>query len=73
MDDLLVLQTVPTPMEAAVICGLLREAGIDSYDRATDFAAGAADGLTVIGPRDIVVRREDADAARAALADQGSV
>jgi hypothetical protein len=73
VDDLVVLQTVPTPMEVAVVCGLLREAGIDSYDRPTNFAAGAADGLTVLGPRDIVVRREEADAARAALADQGTV
>jgi hypothetical protein len=73
VDDLVVLQTVSTPTEAAVVRGVLREAGIDSYDRPTNFAAGAADGLTVLGPRDIVVRREEADAARAALADQGTV
>jgi hypothetical protein len=73
VDDLVVLQTVSSPTEAAVVLGVLSEAGIDSYDRPTNFAAGAADGLTVLGPRDIVVRAEDAEAARATLAERLSL
>jgi hypothetical protein len=57
-------------MEASLICGILREAGIDSFDRPTNTAVGAMDGLTSGGPREIVVRGEDVNAAREALAQQ---
>jgi Putative prokaryotic signal transducing protein len=70
MDDLVVVETVPAVMEAKLVCGILRDAGIECYDRPTNFAAGALDGLTSGGPREIVVRREDAQAAREALAAQ---
>ena len=67
MDDLVVLEAVPTVMEAGLICGILRDAGIECYDRPTNFAVGAADGLPSPGPREIVVRAVDAGKARKTL------
>ena len=67
MDDLVVLQAVPTPLEASVICGFLREEGIECYDRPTNFAVGAADGYAAAGPREIVIRSEDEARARELL------
>ena len=64
MDDLVVVEAVPTPLEASMVLGLLREEGIESYDRPTNFAVGAADGYPVAGPREIVVRAEDEARAR---------
>ena len=54
-------------MEAGLICGILRDAGIECYDRPTNFAVGAADGLPSPGPREIVVRAVDAGKARKTL------
>ena len=67
MDDLVVLEAVPTVMEAGLICGILRDAGIQCYDRPTNFAVGAADGYPSPGPREIVVRGADAGKARETL------
>ena len=64
MDDLVVLQTVPTQIEASLVCDVLREEGIRCYDRPTNFAVGAADGSWTPGPREIVVRAADAERAR---------
>lgn len=70
MDDLVAVEVVPTVIEANLVCGILRDAGIECYDRATNFAVGALDGLTSGGPREIVVRGEDAEEARTVLAEQ---
>jgi hypothetical protein len=70
MDDLVVVEAVPTEMEAGIVCDLLRDAGIECFDRPTNFAAGAMDGLTSAGPREIVVRGEDAERARTVLEQQ---
>ena len=40
MDDLVVLEAVPTVMEAALICEILRDEGIKCLDRPTNFGAG---------------------------------
>jgi hypothetical protein len=59
VDDLVVVRHVPTPLEASMVAGLLREEGIECYDRPTNFAVGAADGWAAAGPREVVVRAED--------------
>ena len=45
MDDLVVVETVPTAMEAGLICGILRNVGIRCLDRPTNFSAGANDSV----------------------------
>jgi len=70
VDDFVVVETVPTVMEASLICGVLRNVGIRCLDRPTNFAAGANDGWPSGGWREIVVRGEDADEARKVLAAQ---
>jgi Putative prokaryotic signal transducing protein len=70
MDDLVVVDSVQTVVEASVVCGLLRDAGIECYDRPTNFAVGAADGWASGGPREIVVRGDDAGEARRVLEAQ---
>lgn len=70
MDDLLVVQTVATQLEASLVCDVLREEGIPAYDRPTNFAVGAADGAWSPGPREIVVRADQADRARDVLASR---
>ena len=64
-----VLNVVSTEQEAEVICGLLRSAGIECLTRQTNVGAGAADGLTVVGPYEVVVRAEDLEAAREVARD----
>lgn len=70
MDDLVVLETVPTVMEAELILGLLRSEGIECLDRPTNFSAGANDGWPSGGWREIVVRSEDAERARTVIEEQ---
>jgi hypothetical protein len=70
VDDLVVIDAVPTAVEASVVCGLLRDAGIECYDRPTNFAVGAMDGWPSAGPREIVVRGDDAGQARRVLEAQ---
>jgi len=70
VDDFVVIETVPTTMEAGLICGILRNVGIRCLDRPTNFSAAANDGWRSGGWREIVVRGEDADEAREVLAAQ---
>jgi hypothetical protein len=67
MDELVVAQVVSTEPEAALLCSLLRSAGIDCTYRVTNQGAGASDGLSVGGAQELVVRSEDLDAAREVL------
>ena len=64
MDELVVADVVGTEAEAEVLAGLLRSAGIRSATRQTNVGAGASDGLTTVGPYEVVVPAEDLDAAR---------
>ena len=66
-DGFVVIDVVATEQEAEVICGLLRSAGIDCLTRQTNVGAGASDGLSVVGPYEVVVRAEDIEAAREVL------
>jgi hypothetical protein len=67
VDDLVVVDAVPTPLEASMVVGLLCEEGIECFDRPTNFAMGASDGFPGVGSREIVVRAADAERAREVL------
>jgi hypothetical protein len=70
VDDLVTVEVVPTGIEAALLCGILRDAGIRCFDRPTNFAVAAADVYFTPGPREIIVRAEDGDTARKLLDDR---
>jgi hypothetical protein len=67
VGDLVVLEVVPTEIEANLICAILRDAGIECFHRPTNQSVGAGDGWALAGPREIVVHAEDAKNARGAL------
>jgi hypothetical protein len=64
-----VLTVVSDAPEADVVCGLLRSAGIDCAYRDTDAIDSVLEDFTAAGPREILVREADVEAARALLAD----
>jgi hypothetical protein len=66
-DEPVSLTVVPNEVEAEVIRGLLRTEGIESESRPTNFGAGATDGFTPSGAREIFVRPERLDEARALI------
>jgi Putative prokaryotic signal transducing protein len=68
--ELVVLEVVGSEPEAELICSFLRSAGIPCIQQRTNYAAGAGDGLAVVGPREIVVREENLDEARDVLRQQ---
>jgi hypothetical protein len=70
VDDLVVLEAYPTETEAELVCSLLQSEGIQCFQRQTSLSAGMTDGLPVGGPREVVVRVEDAGEARKVLEEQ---
>jgi hypothetical protein len=70
MSDLVTLDVVPNEVEAELICGILREAGIPAMQRLTTGGAGATDGFPVGGAREILVRAEQLERARKTLEHQ---
>ena len=70
MGDQVTLTTVATAFEADVICGILREQGIDCFAKPTNVAVGMGDGLATAGPREVVVLAEDVERAREVLQEQ---
>jgi hypothetical protein len=54
--------------EADVVCGLLRSAGIECAYRETEAIDSMIEDFTPAGPREILVRASDLDAARELLA-----
>jgi hypothetical protein len=68
-EDEVVVKVVPTEAEAEIVCGLLRSAGIDCFYRDTEEIDSPLEDFTAAGPREIVVRSTDADAARQLLAE----
>jgi hypothetical protein len=64
--DLVRLTVVANEMAAETIRGLLETEGIRSVQRSTDYAAGMTDAAnSAFGPREILVRPEDLERARA--------
>lgn len=64
MDDLVVFDVVATEPEAELLCSRLRSADILCTHQVSNYGAGAADGLSVGGPQEILVRRQDLERAR---------
>jgi hypothetical protein len=69
MDEGVVVSTVSDEIEAEVVCGLLRSAGIECGYRATEATDSAFEGIASDGPREILVHENELVAARAVLAD----
>ena len=67
-DEGVVLTVVSGEPEAEVVVGLLRTAGIDSAYRDTEAIDSSLEEFTAAGPREILVRESDLDAARELLA-----
>jgi hypothetical protein len=69
MDEGVRLTTVTGEVEADVVCGLLRSAGIECGHRVTEETDSLLEGIASDGPREILVHENDLGAARALLAD----
>jgi hypothetical protein len=69
MDEGVVVSTVSDEIEAELVCGLLRSAGIECGYRATEATDSAFEGIASDGPREILVHENDLVAARAVLDD----
>ena len=61
--------TVSDEVEAEVVCGLLRSAGIECAHRLTDETDSPLHGIASDGPREILVHATDLETARQLLAD----
>jgi len=64
-----VVTVVSGEPEAEVVCGLLQTAGIDCAYRDTEAIESSLEDFTAAGPREILVRASDLDAAKELLAD----
>jgi hypothetical protein len=69
MDEGAVVTTVSDEIEAEVVCGLLRSAGIDCGHRVTEATDSALEGIAADGPREVLVHESELGAAKAVLAD----
>jgi hypothetical protein len=67
-EEGVVLTVVSGEPEAEVVCGLLRSAGIACAYRDTEAIDSPLEDFTAAGPREILVRPPDVEAARAVLA-----
>ena len=67
-----VLTVVSGGPEADIVCGLLRSAGIDCAYRDTEAIESPLEDFTAAGPREILVRASDVNAARDLLADSAT-
>jgi hypothetical protein len=63
-----VVTVVSGEPEAEVVCGLLRSAGIECAYRDTEAIDSPLEDFTAAGPREIVVRAADLEAAKELLA-----
>jgi hypothetical protein len=69
-DDRVVLTVVADETEAELVGGLLRSAGIEYGYRDTDPIDTPLENFIATGPREILVRPSDLEAARELLAAQ---
>jgi hypothetical protein len=69
LGDEVVLTVVSGEPEADIVCGLLRSAGIECAYRDTEAIDVPLEDFTAAGPREILVRASDLEAARELLAD----
>jgi hypothetical protein len=71
-DQGVVLTVVSGEPEAEVLCGLLRSNGIECAYRDTEAIDSPLEDFTAAGPREILVRASDLEAARDLLPDSAS-
>ena len=71
-DNGVPLTTAPSEVEAEMVCGLLRSAGIQCGHRVTEETDSVLDGFLPDGPHVILVHESDLSAARALLPDAPS-
>ena len=69
MDEGVRLTTVTGEVEADIVCGLLRSAGIECGHRVTEEMDSLLEGIAADGPREIIVHEDDLETARALLAE----
>ena len=69
MDEGVPVTTVSDEIEAEVVCGLLRSAGIECGHRVTEATDSAFEGIASDGPREILVHQAELEAARAVIAE----
>jgi Putative prokaryotic signal transducing protein len=69
-EEGVVLTVVADGTEADIVCGLLEANGIDCAYRDTEAIDSPLEDFTAAGPREILVREADLDAARALIADR---
>jgi hypothetical protein len=67
-DEGVVVKVVSGEPEADIVCGLLRSAGIDCAYRDTEAIDTPFEDFIADGPREILVRPSDLEAARELLA-----
>jgi hypothetical protein len=63
-EEGVVLTIVSGEPEAQIVCGLLRSSGIECGYRDTDAIDSSLEEFTASGPREILVRDSDLEAAR---------
>jgi Putative prokaryotic signal transducing protein len=66
-DEGVVVTVVSGETEAEVVCGLLRSAGIECAYRDTQAIDSPLEDFIASGPREILVREADVEAAKALL------
>ena len=66
-DEGVVVTVVSGETEAEVVCGLLRSAGIECAYRDTQAIDSPLEDFIAAGPREILVREADVEAAQALL------
>jgi Putative prokaryotic signal transducing protein len=67
-DATAVVTVVSGASEAEVVCGLLRSAGIDCSYRDTEAIESPLEDFIAAGPREILVKTSDLEAAKELLA-----
>jgi hypothetical protein len=67
-DESVIVKVVPNEEEAIIACGLLETNGIECGYRETDAIDSPYEDFIDAGPREILVREADLEAARALLA-----
>jgi hypothetical protein len=66
-EDAVVVAVAENEPEAEMLCGLLRDAGIDCGYRDTAALDSTIEDFTAAGPREILVHADDLERARALL------
>jgi hypothetical protein len=69
VDEPIRLTTVHDELEADMVCGLLRSAGIECGHRVTEEMDSTLEGFQSGGPHEVLVHQSDLEAAQAVLAD----